>query len=42
MKDFNMNSSPTSSDVQTIKSTTLLMADTMGEYRSTSKDLLDR
>ena len=33
---------PTSSDVPTMKSTTLLMADTMGEYRSTSKDLLDR
>ena len=33
---------PTSSDVPTMKSTTLQTADTMGEYRSTSKDLLDR
>ena len=35
-------SMPTNSDVPTMKSTTLPMADMMGEYRSTSKDLRDR
>lgn len=35
-------SMPTNSDVPTMRSTTLPMADMMGEYRSTSKDLRDR
>ena len=33
---------PTNSDVSTMKSTTLPMADTMDAYRSTSKDCRDR
>ena len=33
---------PTNSDVPTMKSTTLPMADMMGAYRNTSKDLRDR
>ena len=33
---------PTNSDVPTMKSTTLLMADTMGEYRSSNKGYRDR
>lgn len=37
-----MKLAPTNSDVPTMKCTTLPMADTMGEYRSTSKDLRDR
>ena len=37
-----MNSSPMASDVPTMKSTTLPMADMMGEFRSSSKGCQDR